>query len=383
MQTQHSRKIFAIATFLMAALLLAVLPAFGQAGSEGSMVVTAIDASGAVVPDASLTLRALSTNDTRTAMTAHDGSHTFVNLAIGVYALTISKEGYATKTYDRVVVQASHVTTISATLPVGKTTETVRVTSTAIPVMDTSSNAIGSVIDVKQIEDLPLSGRDITSLAALVPGYAGPTSGNGGSFNGLPLVDQGNNINGMASSTTRMKFGGNNAPSVSARLEDIEQMTVQTDQLGLNNGFGQATTQLNFVTRRGTNHFHGRLYEDFRNSWLNANSWFNDAIGASKVRVIRNDFGGTIGGPALHDKLFFFGSFATRRIPGGYTATDNVFSNDAQAGNFNWVDSNGNTHTANVLDIAHQQNPNLPGTVNSQIGSQLSLINSSLSAGMV
>lgn len=381
MQTHHSRKSFAIATFLMAALFLAVLPAFGQAGSEGSMVVTAIDASGAVIPDASLTLRVLATNDTRTATTANDGSHTFVNLSIGVYALTISKQGYATKTYDRVEVQASHVTTINASLAVGKATETVRVTSTAIPVMETSSNSIGSVIDVKQIEDLPLNGRDITSFAALVPGYAGPANGNGGSFNGLPLVDQGNNINGMASSTTRMKFGGNNAPSVSVRLEDIEQMTVQTDQLDLNNGFGQATTQLNFVSRRGTNRFHGRVFEDFRNSWLNANSWTNNATGQPRSKLILNDFGGTISGPAIHDKLFFFGSFATRRIPGGYTASDSVFTSNAQNGNFTYTGTDGNQHTVNVLNVANSQNPNLPGSVNSEIASQLALINTAASGG--
>ncbi len=75
-----------------------------------------------------------------------------------------------------------------------------------------------------------------------------------------------------------MKFGGNEAPIVSPRLESIEEMTVQTEQLNLDQGYGQANMQLNFVTRRGGNAFHGRLYEDFRNSGLNANSWYNDAI---------------------------------------------------------------------------------------------------------
>ena len=129
-------------------------------------------------------------------------------------------------------------------------------------------------------------------------------------------------------------------------------MTVQTDQLDLNSGFGQATTQLNFVSRRGSNQFHGRVFEDFRNSWLNANSWTNNARGNKKNKLILNDFGGTISGPAWRNKLFFFGSFATRRQPGGYTNSNNVLTPDAQAGNFTWTDKNG-THTANVLDVAH------------------------------
>lgn len=385
--THRFLKIKCIAALLAALLALPALPAFAQAGSEGSMVVTALDSSGAVIPDAAVTLTALSTNDTRTASTGNDGSHTFVNLSIGIYSLTISKQGYATATYDHVVVQASHVSDITATLPVGSTTTTVRVTSATIPVMDTSSNAIGSVIDVKQIEDLPLNGRDISSFATLVPGYAGTPGANGspgtGNFNGLPSTDQGNNINGMASSTSRMKFGGNVQPAVSPRLEDIEQMTVQTDQLDLNSGFGTATTQVNFVSKRGGNQFHGRLYEDFRNSWLNANSWHNNAVGQPRSKVILNDFGGTISGPAIHDKLFFFGSFATRRIPGGYTASNNVFTQDAQNGNYTYTGTDGATHTINVLDVAHQQNPSLPNSINSTIASEQAAINSSLSSGSV
>jgi len=369
-----------IVAFLTAVLMISALPAFAQAGSEGSIVVTALDSSGAVIPGAKLTLTALRTNDVRTAVTANDGSHTFVNLAIGTYSLTIEKPGYANREYSAIVVQASHVSDINATLPVGKATETVRVNAEAIPVMDTTSNAIGSVIDVKQIEDLPLSGRDITSLSQLVPGYSN-VNGNG-TFNGLPLTDQGNNINGMASSTTRMKFGGNTQPAVSPRLEDIEQMTVQTDQLDLNSGFGQATTQLNFVSRRGSNQFHGRLFEDFRNSWLNANSWTNNARGVKKNKLILNDFGGTISGPAWRDRLFFFGSFATRRVPGGYTASNQVLTSGAQSGEFTYVDKNG-THTVNVLTTAHNQNPSLPNTVNSIVSSQQAIINSSLSSGTV
>src|SRR6185437_1075840 len=180
-------------------------------------------------------------------------------------------------------------------------------------------------------------------------------------------------------STSRMKFTGNMTPSVSPRLEDIEQMTVQTDQLDLNSGFGQATTQLNFVSRRGSNQFHGRLFEDFQNSWLNANTWRNDAVGQAKSRFILNDFGGTISGPAIHDKLFFFGSFATIRQPGGYPATNYAFTSDAQNGNFTLSDG----RVVNVLDLAHSQNPSLPGTVNSQISSQLALVNTAVSGAAI
>ncbi|MFZ0663723.1 MAG: carboxypeptidase regulatory-like domain-containing protein [Acidobacteriaceae bacterium] len=376
MTTQRFQKRFLIAAFLVAALVFPALPAFAQAGSQGSVVLTAEDTSGAVIPGASLTLVSRSTNDTRTATTRGDGTYTFVNLNIGTYELTIAKPGYATKVYSALVVQASQVTDIVATLPVGKATETVRVNSTAIPVLQTTSNAIGSVVDLKQIQNLPLIGRDITVFATLVAGY-------NGTYNGLPSTDQGNSVNGMVGQSARMKFGGNIEPAIEPRLENIEQMSVQTDQLDLNSGFGQASTQVNFVSKRGSNRFHGGVFEDFQNSWLNANSWYNNAVGLPRNALILNDFGGSVGGPILRNKLFFFGSFATRRIPGSNTETNNVFTSAAQSGDFTYTGTDGNSHTVNVLNVANQQNPSLPGTINSAISSQLSLINTAASSGQI
>src|SRR5579864_4029291 len=93
------------------------------------------------------------------------------------------------------------------------------------------------------------------------PGYTGNLYNGGGTWNGLPSIAQGNNIDGVTSSTSRMKFQGNATPGLEARVEDIEEMTVQTDQLDLNQGYGQSNMQINFVTRRGTSAFHGRIYE--------------------------------------------------------------------------------------------------------------------------
>src|SRR6266699_2651399 len=156
----------------------------------------------------------------------------------------------------------------------------------AAPIIETTSNAIATTIDMKQIEDLPLQGRDISSLAFLTPGYAG-TPGNG-TWNGLPLIAQGNNIAGISASTSRMKFAGNNQPGLEARLEDLQEMTVQTGQTDLSQGLGTASMQVNFVTRRGSNDLHGRVFDDFRNTALNANSWFNNATSQPRTPIILN-----------------------------------------------------------------------------------------------
>lgn len=358
------------------ALLLMLLPSamLGQAGSQGSVVVTVTDASGGVIPNATLTLVAVQTNDTRVAKTTGTGSYTFVNLPIGTYKLSISNSGYQTKVYSSVLVQASQATAINAALSVGSTEQTVQVNGETTPVLETTSNQVGTVVDIQQIENLPLDGRDLSSFAGLVAGYSG--NGRSGAFNGLPSTDQGSNIDGVIGDASRMKFVGNLQPAVSPRIEDIEQMTVETDQLDLNNGFGQATTQVNFVSRRGSNQFHGRVYEDFRNSGLNANSWLNNALGDRKDKLIMNDFGGSIGGPAIHNKLFFFGTFAMRKIPGSILANNFVFTKAAQAGNFTY--SGG---TRNLLTIAQQSGMNLPYTVNSDTAKQFTAINSAAGSG--
>ena len=347
-----------------------------QAGSQGTVIITVIDTSGGAVPGAQLTLVDLATNDARAAKSASNGTYTFVNLPIGSYRLTVARQGYATGVFDAVLVQAAQTTSVTAPLKVGQTTETVRVAAEATPVLETNSNAVGMVVDLKQVEDLPLQGRDLTAFSQLVAGY-------NGAYNGLPAVDQGSNIDGVIGNSSRMKFTGNVQPAVQARLEDIAEMTVQTDQLDLNSGFGQSSMQVNFISRRGSNQFHGRVYNDFRNSGLNANSWGNNAVGLPKNKLILNDFGGSIGGPILHNKLFFFGSFAMSKQPGSLTAYNDVFTSAAQGGNFTYEGTDNQAHTVNLFSLAQQTNPNLPTTVNSEIANQFSAINTATGLGKI
>src|SRR5205823_3259665 len=216
-------------------------------------------------------------------------------------------------------VQGGRVTDVKVTLKVGAATETVIVES-ATPLVEATSNAIATTIDMKQINELPLQGRNIATLAFLSAGYSGTPVGGGGTWNGLPVIAQGNSIDGVISSTSRMKFSGNVQPGLQARLEDLEEMTVQTSQVDLNQSLGTSAMQVSFVTKRGSNDYHGQVFEDFRNSALNANSWRNNAIGLKKNHLILNDFGASLGGHLIKDRLFFFGSFAMAKQPGGFTA---------------------------------------------------------------
>jgi hypothetical protein len=341
-------------------LILHVPLAFSQHGSEGRVTVTVLDPSGSVVPAAHLELRDLSTNDARAADTEDRGIHTFVNLSLGRYKLTVTKPGFQTQVYNDVIVQAAQTTDLAVTLRVGAVNDTVEVNGGTAPLIETTTNSIGTTVDMKQIEDLPIQGRDIAQLSQLIPGYTGGQSNEGGTWNGLPSIDQGNSIDGIIGSASRMKFGGNSQPAVSPRLESIAEMTVQTEQLDMNQGFGQASMQINFVTRRGTNRFHGRIFDDFRNAALNANSWTNDALTAldpsnpqKKNPIKLNDFGGSVGGPILRNKLFFFGTFAESRRPGTSQYNNWLFTPAAQSGIFTWIDqTTGATNTQDLFQWA-------------------------------
>jgi hypothetical protein len=188
MVASRLQKLFVFVLGISFALASTSVRGFAQGGSQGTIVVTVDDTTQAVIPGATLTLVSLRTNDTRTAIAGPKGNYTFVNLPIGEYRLTISKAGYKTTVYDSVLVVSSQATDIEAKLPAGAASETVDVGTGATPLIEGSSNAIGTIIDLKQIEDLPLSGRNLSTLASLVPGFAGNPGSTTGSFNGQGLT---------------------------------------------------------------------------------------------------------------------------------------------------------------------------------------------------
>src|SRR4030095_218541 len=163
----------------------------------GTVSVTVQDSSGAVIPGALLTLPHLATTDTRRAVSQEGGNYSFVNLNFGQYKLTVSLQGFVTQSYD-VLVQSARTTDLKPTLKVGGVAETVEVSGGA-PLVETSTNAINTTIDVKQIEDLPLAGRNINQLSQLTAGY-------NGTWNGLPTFAQSNSIDGIVGNTNRWRY---------------------------------------------------------------------------------------------------------------------------------------------------------------------------------
>ena len=261
----------------------------------------------------------------------------------------------------------------------------------ASPLVDTTSTVLSNTIDTKQVTDLPVIGRNIMSLSFLVPGWAtsgagGATSGAAGNTNGTFDNMAGGAVvsadfDGTPGISNRFRSGGFNygTTSVYPRIEDVGEMTIQTAQLDLS-GTGTSAMRISIVSRHGINAFHGRAFEDFRNTVLNANSWINNARGLPRNILKLNDFGVSVGGPIIKNKLFFFGTYAESIQPVTNTGTvNNVLSPAAQQGLFSYRTSSGAIQTVNVLQIGASGGG--PAAILPSSAAQLQKINGVLNQG--
>ncbi|HEV3198702.1 MAG TPA: TonB-dependent receptor [Bryobacteraceae bacterium] len=378
-----SAKVLMAAVLGIGSILMspAVSPAWSQT-TNGSVTVTVLDPTGASVPGAQLEIKDVATNDIHKGITSVSGTYTFVSLVFGTYQLTISCKGFQNQVFDAVEVQTARQTEVHATLKVGSTTDTVTVSSGESPLVDTTSSMLADTLDTKQVVNLPVTGRNVMSFAFLVPGFANTgVASSSGTWNNMPGgAVVGADFDGTPGISNRFRSGGFNygTTAVQPRIEDVGEMTISTGQLDLS-GTGTSAMRIAIVTRHGTNQYHGRLYEDFRNTVLNANSWSNNARGQVRNILKLNDFGVSVGGPILKNKLFFFGTYAESIQPGSSTASANVLTPGAQQGIFSYKDAAGNLQSVNVMQIAG--NAGFPTAINPIMGGQLQKVNGVLNQG--
>lgn len=367
----------AIVTCCSFIAVTALYPAYAQDLSTGSLNLTVQDPAGAAVNGAKIELKDLETNDIHTSVTKGVGSAVIPYLNPARYMLTVTKEGFGAKVYPMITIQTNQVTDIKVTLEMGIATQSVSVSADTAPILDTSSNALSTTLDLKQVDDLPLQGRDVFALAFLVPGAVG------NNFNNLPGGAVNASSNGFSTINNRFKSGGfDTTGSVTTnRLEDVQEMTVQTSELDASHG-GTSTMDIGFVTKRGTNKFHGQLFEDYRSDALNANSWYNNHTGLPRGTLIINDFGGSVGGPILKDKLFFFASLSNYRKPSSLTVSTEIPTPAVLNGVYTYVPTNSSTPvTLNVLQAAASGGcPTCTGAINPLIAANLANMTASYSA---
>jgi hypothetical protein len=307
--------------FTLAVLLFVFLggiPAAGQY-TTASFGGTVLDPAGAVVPDATVTVQNEGTGLTRTVTTQPNGEFLFPALPVGNYRLTVTKPGFTTYVQTGIVLTVNQAATQIVSLKVGAVTQEVTVAANA-QVLTTRTATLSQLVDQKKIVDLPLNGRQAQSLLFLAAGTLDETGVGPGYClanceGGVYPGEQDASVSGLGTRGVnyQMDGAGHNDTYLNANLpfpnpDAVQEFNVQDQNLSAQYGRGGAV--VNIVTKSGTNEFHGDAFEFLRNGALNARNFFAPTQDTLK----RNQFGGSVGGPIIKDKLFFFGTYQGTRI---------------------------------------------------------------------
>ncbi|MBX3276547.1 MAG: TonB-dependent receptor [Acidobacteria bacterium] len=302
-------------------VLLIATAAVAEAQFETATVLgTVRDTNGAVLPSAAVTLRNIATGTIATTTTDSEGNFQFLNVRIGQYKVSAELQGFATAVAENLTVTVNARQRVDLTMRAGAVTETVLITADA-PLLETESSDRGQVISREQIVNLPLNGRSYADLALLAPGVRKSLLNNQGSGG----RDASFNVNGLRSSLNNFTLDGidNNSYGTSNQgfsnqvaqpsPDAVQEFKVQTNNFSAE--FGRAGGAIiNTSIRSGTNEIHGTLYNFLRNTSLNATGFFKPTRGQKPV-LQQNQFGGTIGGPIIRDRTFFFADYeGFRRI---------------------------------------------------------------------
>src|SRR5712691_5199929 len=288
----------------------------GQTAGTGALTGAVKDASGAVIPNATVTLTRIETGQGRTTMTGADGVYRVTLLPPGNYRVRIEAAGFKPVEVSSITVAVTETAVLDRGLEVGAQAQTITVES-EVENIQTTSSALGTVVNTRSMEALPLSSRNFTNLLAMTAGAnAGVVNSTtlGKSATGIAVngADIGQNTylqDGVAvntwSSTNTTQEGTSSGAFPTPNPDTIQEFKIQTSNYDA--GYGRNPgANVNVVTKSGTNAFHGSAFEFFRNTALNANDYFRNATGGSRLTLNENQYGGTFGGPVKKDKLFFF-----------------------------------------------------------------------------
>lgn len=299
-----------VVTFALALLLVfGASPVFAQTAGTASVQGVVTDPTGAVLPNATITLTNAETKGTRTAKSDGAGLYSIPNVPVGPYQLTVAAAGFRGFTESNIVLEVGNSIQINPKMTVGMSSETVEVQSSGA-VLETESSTFKQVIDREAITELPLNGRQATQLILLSGGavnappndlvgsktYFSSTAiavaGGQGDYNNY-VLDGGTNTDTFTNTNLPYPFP-----------DALREFSVESSSLPARNGLHPGSL-VNVVTNSGTNKLHGSAFEFIRNNIINATNFFS----STKDTVKRNQFGGTLGGAIMHDKLFFFGGY--------------------------------------------------------------------------
>src|SRR5947209_4812931 len=325
---------YSVASFSTVLMWLATSFLPGRTGGTGAIGGIVTDASGAVVPQAEIKVTNIETAESRRTHSSGDGAYLVSLLLPGKYRVDVSKAGFKALNFSSVEVNVTETETLNAQLQVGAMTEQVSIAADAEQ-LQTASAALGRVTGERMVVELPLASRNFTQIIGLNPGVVADVNnatdlgrGNGGMSNfstgGGSVKDNNYQMDGVG--TNDIKNSGSFSEGVAIPNPDaIQEVRVQTQQYDASYG-RNGGANINVITKSGSNSLHGSLFEFLRNEKLNANDFFFNRQGTPRPILRQNQFGGTVGGAVIKDKLFLFGSYqGTRQLNGVSTSCSTSF----------------------------------------------------------
>jgi len=315
------RSVYLLASVFLMAIAVPILRAqFTNANLAGIIS----DPSGAPVPAATVTLLNTDTGFARATTSDGDGAYSFTALPVGHYSITVEKTGFAKYVQSGITLVVAQSATVPVTLQLGSVSEQINVSANA-QMVTTETSMVGQLVDQRQIVELPLNGRQPQTLLFLAPGTVNETGKyclvncQGGVYPG----EQDANVGGGGPRSVNFEMDGadHNDTYVNTNLpfpnpDAVQEFNLQSDNLSAQYGMG-ASAVVNIITKSGTNTLHGDLFEFVRNGDLNARNFFAPTQDTLK----RNQYGGSVGGPILKDKLFFFGTYQGTKIRSAATGS--------------------------------------------------------------
>ena len=317
-----------VASLLILLALLAAI-SLGQSSSTGAITGITVDPSGAVVVAAEVTATNDATGDVRTTVSTSSGVYLFPFLPSGTYTLKTSKAGFKELIRTGIVVTVTETVRANLQLQMGKVSEVVTVT-TEPELLKTEDSALGDVMNARAVLSLPLASRNYTQIIGLSPGVSSEVTDatalgrgtgseaagdHGFSAHGAGTNDNNYQVNGVEVNDL-MGSGSLSGGVAVPNPDSIEEFKVQTGQYDASYG-RNAGANVDLVTKTGSNQVHGSLFEFFRNDDLNANTYFQNKNNQPRGVFKQNEFGGSLGGPIVKDKLFYFGSYQGTRQRNG------------------------------------------------------------------
>jgi hypothetical protein len=334
-QEEVVKRVLSLISLFAMAALLAVTSSFAQ-NPTGKLTGTVVDQQSAAIVGASVEVKDNATGKIYTTSAGADGQFQVADLAPGSYTVTVTQQGFKKGVFSDIKITVDKTYDLPAKLEVGEVVDTITVEGGGAQIIETQNTSVSNVVSGKAITNLPFNSRSAVLLGVLDPGAQTVGGSRNSTFEGLPKGSINITFDGINVQDNLLKsndgFFANNDP----RIDDVDEFSI-TDAGNSVDKAGEGAVQMNYVSKRGGNDWHGGVWYQTRNTAFDSNYYFNKEAGLPRQTIQMHDYGYKLGGPVLKNKLFFFTDFDFFHLPQSVARSRTILTPQAAGGTFTYV----------------------------------------------